>query len=135
MYADIELVAGITELLKVFHGMLVPFVIAMVMSLMTYQLLCFAAYSLGQYQSRKILFSVLAGVGLYIITQTISLVIIAVVMLVQPELINQLATADIGMVMDKLRYVIYLELGLQAVYMALYYVVTVLALRHRMDLE
>lgn len=132
MYYSIELDEGMRGILAELEGLFLPFILLLFISYLTYILLFYAGYAIGQLRNKdKMAYSVLAGFGLYMGTQIINLLLIFIIYIINPDIVRLLENSDL----NALKLTLYGVIGLQTMYAVIYYCITVFALNKKMDLE
>ena len=106
------------------------FIISMFLSYLTYLLIFYAALALGHTRSdKKILYSLIFGICLYMISQMISSIIIVIIGVVNPNIIydiNSFDTMDIFMIIGYI---------LSFIYIIIYYIITIKVLDKNLNLD
>ena len=132
MYYSIELTDGMTAFMDIFKQLIPYCVVLIILTLQSYEMLIFAAYSIGQRKSKKkILFSIASGIGLYFISQIISLIGIFIVSKIQPDYFDLLEIADI----ETIKTTLIMANVIAAMNSIIYYFITVWQLNKKMELE
>ena len=132
MYYSIELTEGMTSFIGVFKQIIFYSVILIILTLQSYEMLIYAAYSIGQRKNKnKILYSIISGIGLYFISQIISLITIFIVSKVQPNYLELLESVDI----EAIKVTLIIANAICIVNIIIYHSLTVWSLNKKMDLE
>ena len=132
MYYGLELVQEISSFIEVIKEMLIIFGIVLAFSYFSYLTLCFVSYSIGQRKNKnKIVYSVITGFILYVVTQIITLAILFVAYKINPEILKELDNNNSEMI----KKVLYFVIGLQSIYIIIHYFLTASVLKKKMDLE
>ena len=132
MYYSLELTENISSFIEIFKNAIFYFILLVILTLQTYEMLVCAAYSIAQRKSKnKVLYSIISGIGLYIIGQIIALTTILIVSKIQPDYLELLQSTDIGTIKTTLiigNLLVFINI-------IIYYFITIWALNKKMDLE
>lgn len=132
MYYSIELTEGMASFIEIFKQIIFYSIILIILTLQSYEMLVYAAYSIGQRKNKnKMLYSIISGIGLYFIPQIISLIAIGVACLLDPNYFDLLESADIGAI----KTILMIANGIAILNIIICYFITVWSLNKKMDLE